>query len=119
MIDCEIENALIVDGTGSSAVSGNIGIDAGRIVSIGETNSEARRRIDADGLVVAPGFLDPHTHFDARTMWDPTASPAIFHRITTVVAGNCGFAVAPARRIRCGVPLADDGGYRRDSPSCD
>jgi N-acyl-D-aspartate/D-glutamate deacylase len=98
MIDCLITNGRIVDGTGRPSVYGAVAIDGGRVVAVGDGDAtSARRVIDAEGRCVAPGLIDPHTHFDAQLMWDPTASPAIFHGITTVIAGNCGYTIAPAR----------------------
>lgn len=99
-MDLAIRNASIVDGTGAPPRQADLGIDGGRIVAIEDPGSAALdgagRTVDAEGLVVCPGFVDPHTHYDAQLLWDPSASPSNIHGVTTVIAGNCGFTLAPA-----------------------
>lgn len=97
MIDLVIRNGLIVDGSGLPGRRGDVSIHAGKVVAVGGRAGEALREIDATGKVVAPGFIDPHTHYDAQLCFDPYAFPAIEHGVTTVVPGNCSLSLAPLR----------------------
>ncbi len=99
MLDLIIGNGTIVDGSGLPGYLGDIGISGKRIVSVGRSlaDAQAARRIDAAGRIVAPGFIDPHTHIDAQVLFDPYAFPCIEHGITTAVTGNCSLSMAPVR----------------------
>jgi len=89
-----VRGGTIVDGTGAPGVAGDVAIADGKIVGTGSGLS-GDHSIDASGCVVAPGFIDIHTHYDAQVFWDPALTPSCFHGVTTVVAGNCGFSIAP------------------------
>jgi N-acyl-D-aspartate/D-glutamate deacylase len=97
MLDCVLRGSRVVDGTGAPARTADVAISSGRVVEVGRVAGSARVEIDADGLVVCPGFVDPHTHYDAQLFWDPYANPSSLHGVTSVIGGNCSFALAPIR----------------------
>ncbi len=97
MLDLVIRNGLIIDGSGLPGRRGDVSIRDGKVVAVGGRAGDARRELDATGKVVAPGFIDPHTHYDAQLCFDPYAFPAIEHGVTTVVPGNCSLSLAPLR----------------------
>src|SRR6266516_184309 len=97
MLDLVLRGGRVCDGSGGSAHDADVGIEAGRVVAIGRTDGAARRTLDVRGLIVAPGFVDVHTHYDAQVTWDRLCTPSCWHGVTSVVIGNCGFALAPCR----------------------
>ena len=98
MYDLVIQNARICDGTGAPSYMGTLGVQDGRIAYLGRENGLAAKRvIDAEGLILSPGFIDPHTHYDAQIAWDPLLTSSPWHGVTTVVMGNCGVGVAPVK----------------------
>jgi N-acyl-D-aspartate/D-glutamate deacylase len=94
-MDLVLRNGTIIDGTGGVRYSGDVGIRDGKIVAVGIVDGRGDEEVDVAGAVIAPGFIDCHTHYDAQVMWDETLSPSIYHGVTTVIAGNCGFTLAP------------------------
>ena len=105
--DVLIKNARICDGTGAPAFQGRVAIREGMIVEVGDVSGSAKREIDAEGLVLAPGFIDHHTHYDAQISWDPLLTSSCWHGVTSVVMGNCGVGVAPCRPNERGVVAWD------------
>jgi N-acyl-D-aspartate/D-glutamate deacylase len=100
MHDLVIRNGLVVDGTGTPGVIGDVAVDGDRIVAVGPALGRARREIDAEGLVVSPGWVDIHTHYDGQVTWDPVVAPSSVNGVTSIAMGNCGVGFAPARPDR-------------------
>ncbi len=105
--DLLIKNGTIVDGTGAAARRADIAVSAGKIVAIGNVDGSAKQTIDAADCVVAPGFIDPHTHYDAQICWDAAVTPSPWHGVTSVVMGNCGVGIAPCRPNEREVAMRD------------
>ncbi|MEO7321769.1 MAG: amidohydrolase family protein, partial [Burkholderiales bacterium] len=105
--DLLIKNGTVVDGTGAASRQADVAVSAGRIVAIGKVDGSARRTIDAADCVVAPGFIDPHTHYDAQICWDAAVTPSPWHGVTSVVMGNCGVGIAPCRPTEREVAMRD------------
>ena len=97
MYDLLLKNGRIYDGSGMPGYNGNLAVQDAKIVEMGRVNGGAKRTLNLDGLSVAPGFIDPHTHLDAQLFWDPLGTSSCFHGVTSVVVGNCGLSLAPAK----------------------
>ena len=97
-VDLVIKNGTIIDGSGGASYRADVTVDDGRIAAIGRFTGNSQQTIDADGLVVSPGFVDGHTHMDAQVFWDPIGSSSCYHGVTSVVMGNCGFTLAPCKQ---------------------
>src|SRR6187397_84983 len=95
--DLLIKNGRIIDGSGMPSFHGDIAVSHGKIAEIGRMSGAAKRVIDAEGLVVAPGFIDNHCHYDAQVNWDPLCTFSCYHGATTVIIGNCSLGMAPVR----------------------
>src|ERR1700724_4835 len=112
-----LRGGLLVDGTGAPPRPADVVIEADRIAAVEApgTASGDSDVVDLDGLALAPGFIDCHTHYDAQVLWDPDLTPSSWHGVTTVVMGNCGFGIAPTRPARRAP--GDRGGHARPSPA--
>jgi N-acyl-D-aspartate/D-glutamate deacylase len=98
--DLLVRGGMIVDGSGLPRFRGDVAVVDGTIVKVGRINDvDPRTVVDADGLVVSPGFIDPHTHLDPQLWWDPLGSPSLAHGVTTVMTGNCSVTLAPCRPV--------------------
>src|SRR5260221_7250327 len=107
-VDLLIKNGLLIDGTGAPARRADVGISNGKISSVQQKiQGKAHRTIDADGLAVAPGFIDPHTHYDAQICWDGGLTPSSWHGVTSVVMGNCGVGIAPCKPAAREIAMRD------------
>src|SRR2546421_10300163 len=95
--DLLIKNGTVVDGTGAPRYRADIAVADGKIAEIGKVSDSAKKVIDASDLIVAPGFIDPHTHYDAQICWDPLITSSSWHGVTSVVMGNCGVGIAPCK----------------------
>src|SRR5436190_5312321 len=97
MHDVVIRGGTVVDGTGVAPRTADVAVDDGVITAVGRVDEGGRRELDADGLLVTPGWVDIHTHYDGQVTWDPEVTPSSWHGVTTVVMGNCGVGFAPVR----------------------
>src|SRR3954466_9035764 len=100
MHDIVVRGGSVVDGTGAPARTADVAITDGRVTEVGRVDGPATRELDADGLVVTPGFVDVHTHYDGQATWDELLTPSCWHGVTTVVMGNCGVGFAPVAADR-------------------
>src|ERR1700704_1785228 len=97
--DLVIRNGAIVDGTGTPSRDGDVAVIGGRIAAVGRFEGSGTEEIDAKGLLVTPGFVDIHTHYDGQAVWDSHMAPSAWHGVTTAVMGNCGVGFAPCKPV--------------------
>ncbi len=102
MFDLVIRNGTVIDGSGAPRRVADVAVQDGKIAAVGDRLGAGRREIDAAGLIVAPGFVDIHTHYDGQATWDPFVTPSSWHGVTTTVFGNCGVGFAPVRPGKSG-----------------
>src|SRR3989440_7672440 len=100
MSDLVIRGGTVVDGTGAPSRTADVAITDGVVTEVGRVDGRGRQEIDADGLLVTPGFVDIHTHYDGQITWDPLLTPSCWHGVTTIVMGNCGVGFAPVKPDR-------------------
>ena len=105
--DLLIKNGILIDGTGAPSRRADVAIKDGKIAEIGKVSGNGAKVIDADGLVVAPGFIDPHTHYDAQICWDGALTPSSWHGVTSAVMGNCGVGIAPCKKETREIAMRD------------
>ncbi len=98
MVDFVLRGGRVIDGSGAPGRTADVAIADGRVVAVGRITETSRRTLDVDGLVVAPGFVDLHTHYDAQVTWDRLCTPSCWHGVTSVAVGNCGFSLAPCKQ---------------------
>src|SRR4026208_1076648 len=97
MYDLILKGGRIYDGSAMPSYNGDVAVKDGKIVEMGRLSGAAARLLNVDGLAVSPGFIDPHTHLDAQLFWDPLGTSSCFHGVTSVIVGNCGLSLAPAK----------------------
>ena len=97
MYDLLLKGGRVYDGSGLPSYNADVAVANGKIAEIGRLNGGAKRTVNVDGLAVAPGFIDPHTHLDAQLLWDPLGTSSCYHGVTSVIVGNCGLSLAPAQ----------------------
>jgi len=95
MHDLVIRGGTLIDGSGGERFDGDVAVEGGRITEVGQVSGRGRRELDAAGMLVTPGWVDVHTHYDGQATWDPLLAPSSWHGVTTVVMGNCGVGFAP------------------------
>lgn len=105
--DLVIRNGIVVDGTGKARYQADVAVAGGKVAEIGKVSESGKRTIDAHGLVVTPGFVDPHTHYDAQICWDGAVTPSSWHGVTSVVMGNCGVGIAPCKPAAREIAMKD------------
>ena len=116
--DLIIKNGTLIDGTGAARRRGDVAIKDGLIAAVGDVEGAADRVIDASDLIVSPGFIDPHTHYDAQICWDGEVTPSAWHGVTSVVMGNCGVGIAPCLPGAREIAMRDPSTSRPSPSTC-